>query len=314
MRLVFMGTPAFSLPTFEALVAAGHDIAAVYTRAPKPAGRRGLAERPSPVHAAAERHGIAVLTPKTLRSEEAARAFAAHRAEVAIVVAYGLLLPPAILALPAHGCLNLHASLLPRWRGAAPIQRALMAGDRETGIAVMLMEEGLDTGPIALEARLPLPPDTDAGAVHDALAGLGARLAVRALADLPAGRLGFRPQAPDGVLYAKKIDKAEAAFDWTRPAETLHNQVRGLSPAPGAFFEAEFGRGLERVKVLRTRLSARQGVPGLLLDDGPTIACGAGALQLETVQRAGRAPMAAADFLRGTSLRAGDRLPCPATV
>ena len=309
MRLVFMGTPAFSVPTVEALLQAGHTIAAVYTRAPKPGGRRGLADTFSPVHAAALRHDIPVLTPKTLRTAEATDVFRSHAAEVAIVVAYGLLLPPAILDLPAHGCLNLHASLLPRWRGAAPIQRALMAGDSETGIAVMRMEEGLDTGPVAREAKLPLPPDVTAGEVHDALAALGANLAVHALDDLGKGLLRFRPQAEEGVVYARKIDKAEAALDWQAPAPTLHDRVRGLSPAPGAFFEADLGRGVERVKVLRTQVSDRHGAPGTLLDDVPTIACGAGALQLVTVQRAGRGPMPAADFWRGVKLRAGDRLP-----
>ncbi len=310
MRVAFLGTPAFAVPTLEALLAAGHEVAAVYTRAPKPAGRRGLALTPSPVQALAERHGLAVRTPRTLRDADEQARFAALALEAAVVVGYGLLLPPAVLAAPRRGCLNLHPSLLPRWRGAAPIQRPIMAGDAETAAAIMLMEEGLDTGPVALERRVPIPPDATAGTMHDRLAQLGAGLMAEALDLLAAGRLSYRPQAGEGVVYARKIEKAEARLDWTRPARELHDLVRGLSPAPGAFFEADLGgqtigQGPTRVKVLRAAPAPGTGAPGTLLDDGLTVACGAGALRLVEVQRAGRPPMAAAAFLRGTALRAG---------
>ena len=233
MRLSFLGTPAFALPTLAALLDAGHDVAAVYTRAPKPAGRRGLTLTPSPVHALAEARGVAVRTPKSLREPEEQAAFAALDLDVAVVVGYGLLLPQEILAAPRHGCLNLHPSILPRWRGAAPIQRPIMAGDTETAAAIMVMEEGLDTGPVALERRVPIPADATAGDMHDTLAALGATLMVEALHHIEAGSLAPRPQAADGVVYAAKIDKAEARIDWSRPAREVHDLVRGLSPFPG---------------------------------------------------------------------------------
>ena len=308
MRIVFMGTPEFSVPALEELVARGYDVAAVYTRAPKPGGRRGLDLQPSPVHAAAERLGLPVLTPKSLKTEAEAAAFAGFEADVAVVVAYGLLLPKAILDAPRFGCLNLHASLLPRWRGAAPIQRAIMAGDAETGIMVMAMREGLDTGPVALVEKLTIDPDMTAGEAHDRLSRLGADLLPRALAALARGSLVFAPQAENGITYAHKIDKAEARIDWTKSATELHNLVRGLSPFPGAFFEADLGKGPERIKVLRSRIAAASGIPGTVLDDAPAIACGEGALRLTIVQRAGKAPMTAQDFLRGTKIAAGTSL------
>ncbi len=304
-----MGTPAFAVPTLAALVAAGHEIAAVYTRAPKPAGRRGLDLTPSPVQRFAETEGLAVLTPATLRTETAAASVAAHGAVLGVVVGYGMILPPAILAAMPRGCLNLHPSLLPRWRGAAPIQRPIMAGDAETAAAIMQMDEGLDTGPVALLRRLPIPPDATAGDMHDELAKAGAALMVEAVALVESGALVLTPQAADGVVYAAKIDKAEARIDWREPAQALHNRVRGLSPAPGAFFEAEFGRGPERIKVLRSRLVAGAGQPGAVLDGALAVACGAGALRLLEVQRAGRPPMTAEVFLRGTPLPAGTLLP-----
>lgn len=309
MRIAFLGTPAFAVPTLAALHEAGHDIAAVYTRAPKPAGRRGLALTPSPVHALAEARGLPVLTPRTLRDEVAHESFAALGVALGVVVGYGMILPPALLALPPHGFLNLHPSLLPRWRGAAPIQRPIIAGDAQTAAAIMRMEEGLDTGPVALEERVAISPDATAGEMHDRLAQIGARLMVEALARLQAGTLGFRPQDEEGVVYATKIDKAEARIDWTLPARRLHDLVRGLSPAPGAFFESDFGKGPERIKVLRAQpATAGAGAPGEVIDDALCIACGEGSLRLLEVQRAGRAPMDAAAFLRGVPLRAGHRL------
>ncbi|TAL76783.1 MAG: methionyl-tRNA formyltransferase [Beijerinckiaceae bacterium] len=303
-----MGTPEFSVPALEELVAQGHDLAAVYTRAPKPGGRRGLELQPSPVRAAANRLGLPVLTPKSLKTEAEAATFAGFEAEVAVVVAYGLLLPKAILDAPRFGCLNLHASLLPRWRGAAPIQRAIMAGDAETGIMVMAMQEGLDTGPVALAEKLTIDPEMTAGEAHDRLSRLGADLLPRALAALARGSLVFTPQAETGVTYAHKIDKAEARIAWTKSASELHNLVRGLSPFPGAFFEADLGKGPERIKVLRSHIAEGSGIPGMVLDDAPAIACGEGALRLTIVQRAGKAPMTAQDFLRGARISAGTSL------
>ena len=263
---------------------------------------------PSPVHAAAERFRIPVHTPKTLRTDEAAELYRSHQADVAVVVAYGLILPKPILDAPAQGCLNLHGSLLPRWRGAAPIQRAVMAGDAETGVMVMRMDEGLDTGPIAMTERIAIGPDMTAGELHDAMAPIGAVLMTRELAELERGTLSFRPQSAEGVAYAHKIEKAEAHIDWARPAQDVHDHIRGLSPFPGAWFEADFGRGSERVKILRSTLAKGEGEPGAALDDELRIACGAEALRILELQRAGKAPMKAADFLRGVKLPAGSRL------
>jgi len=297
MRIVFMGTPEFSVPTLTEIVAAGHEIVAVYTRAPKPAGR-GQAERRSPVHLAAEGFGLPVLTPRSLRGAEEQATFAAHDADVAVVVAYGLILPKAILDAPRLGCLNLHGSLLPRWRGAAPIQRAVMAGDTSTGVMVMRMDEGLDTGPVGLAEEMPIAPDMTAGELHDAMMRIGADLMGRALAALDRGSLDFTPQPDAGVTYARKIDKAEARIDWSRPAAEVHNQIRGLSPFPGAWFEISLNGAPVRVKVLRSTLAAGRAAPGALLD-GLMVACGDGAVKLLAVQREGKAVMDAAAFLRG---------------
>jgi len=307
LRVVFMGTPDFAVPTLAEIVGQGHEVVACYTRAPAAAGR-GMALKPSPVQRLAEKLGIPVLTPKTLRDKDAPAAFRAHGADVAVVVAYGMILPKTILDVPPLGCLNLHASLLPRWRGAAPIQRAIMAGDAETGVAVMNMEEGLDTGPVAMAERVPIGPDMTGGELHDRLAPLGADLMARALAALSRGALSFTPQSADGVTYAHKIANAEARIDWDKPAGAVHNHVRGLSPFPGAFFTADLGKGAERVKVLRTQPADGDGPAGALLDQRGTVACGVGAVRLALVQRAGRPPVAAEDFLRGARLPAGTLL------
>ena len=308
MRVIFMGTPDFALAPLAEIFGRGHEIVAVYSRAPKPAGRRGLELTPSPVHAAAERYGLEVRTPKNFRDPDTVAAFRALDADVAVVVAYGLILPKDVLDAPKFGCLNLHASLLPRWRGAAPIQRAIMAGDRETGIMVMQMEEGLDTGPIAMAEKLAITPDMTAGEAHDKLTLLGADLIGRALAALERGALTFQPQAEQGLLYAKKIDKAEARADFTPPAQELHDLIRGLSPFPGAFFEMDFGKGFERVKILRAARAEGAGEPGEILDETPRVACGAGALALLEVQRAGRGPVSGGEFLRGARLAPGGKL------
>ncbi|MBV9516587.1 MAG: methionyl-tRNA formyltransferase [Hyphomicrobiales bacterium] len=307
MRIVFMGTPHFAVPTLTAIVGAGHEVVAVYTRAPRPAGR-GMAERPSPIEVAARRFGIEVLAPQTLRGKEATERFLRHRVDVAVVVAFGLILPKPILDGPPFGCLNLHASLLPRWRGAAPIQRAIMAGDAQSGICVMRMEEKLDTGPVGLVERVVIGEDMTGGELHDVLAQLGADAMVRALAALSREALLFTPQPTDGATYALKLQNEEARIDWQLPAPTLHDLVRALSPFPGAFFEAELGKGKERVKVLRARLADGSGAAGVLVDSAPTIACGTGALRLATVQRAGRSPMSGEEFLRGVRLEPGARL------
>jgi methionyl-tRNA formyltransferase len=304
MRVIFMGTPQFAVPALNAIIAHGHEVLAVYARPPQPAGRRGLALTPSAVQATAERLAIPVFTPKTLRDVGQQEIFRAHKGDVAVVIAYGLLLPPPILAAPVHGCLNLHASLLPRWRGAAPIQRAIMAGDEETGIMVMHMDEGLDTGPVALAERLAITPEATAGDVQDRLSQLGSDLIARALAALARDSLMFHSQSEAGVTYAHKISKEECRIDWSPPAHEVHNHIRGLSPSPGAFFDADFGRGMERIKVLRSSPVEGSGSPGTLLDDHLTFACGSGAVRLLNVQRAGKAPVDAASFVRGTRLPA----------
>jgi methionyl-tRNA formyltransferase len=307
LSIVFMGTPDFAVPTLEAILGAGHRVVAVYTRPPRPAGR-GMAERPSPVHQRAIAAGIEVRTPRSLRAAAEQADFAALRSDVAVVVAYGLILPKAILDAPRHGCLNLHASRLPRWRGAAPIQRAIMAGDRETAASVMVMEEGLDSGPVARAETVAIGSDTTAGELHDALMAVGARLMVAALADLEAGGLAAAPQPDAGVTYAAKIDKAEARIDFAAPAAAVHDRIRGLSPHPGAWIEA--GPARERIKVLRSALvpSAPAAAPGTVLDDRLTIACGAGAVRLLELQRAGKRAMAADELLRGFAIPPGVRL------
>lgn len=307
LRVVFMGTPDFAVPTLSEIVGQGHEVVACYTRAPAPGGR-GMATRPSPVQQAAERFGIPVFTPTTLRDPEVAATLAGHEADVFIVVAYGMILPQTVLDIPELGCLNLHASLLPRWRGAAPIQRAIMAGDRETGVAVMKMEAGLDTGPVGMVERMEIARDMTAGELHDRLMTLGADLMVRALAALSRGALSFTPQPEDGVTYAAKIANDEAAISFSEPASRVHDLVRGLSPFPGAFVMADLGKGPERVKILRTRLEPGRGEPGALLDDEGLVACREGAVRLIQVQRAGKGAMSAGDMLRGARLGAGARL------
>jgi methionyl-tRNA formyltransferase len=304
VRIVFMGTPDFAVPTLVELASRGQEIVAAYTRAPAPAGR-GMGERRSPVHESAAGLGIPVLHPVSLKGGQAAEIFRAHDAEVAVVVAYGLLLPKDILHAPRHGCLNLHASLLPRWRGAAPIARAIMAGDTETGAMVMRMDEGLDTGPVALAERVAIGPDMTAGELHDQLKLTGADLMARAIAALERGALQFRPQPARGATYAKKIEKGETKIEWSRPAAEVHNHIRGLSPVPGAWFEASGGM---RVKVLRSARAQGRGEPGEVLDATPTVACGSGAVRLLELQRAGAKPMPAEEFLRGIRVEVGAML------
>ena len=306
LRLVFMGTPDFSVPTLLELVAHGHEIAAVYTRAPKPAGR-GMKLQATPVEQEARRLGIPVLTPATLKTEEAEREFRAHNADAAVVVAYGMILPQAILDAPKLGCFNLHASLLPRWRGAAPINRAVMSGDAETGVMVMKMDVGLDTGDVAMAERLRISDTMTASDVHDALARLGADLMVRAMAALERGALQLTKQSETGVTYAAKIEKAEAKIDWGRPAHDVLRHIHGLSPFPGAWSEVSVDAEAVRVKILRCEPAKGAGVPGALLDDQLTIACGDGAIRIVELQRAGKAPMKTAEFLRGTPLKSSAR-------
>jgi methionyl-tRNA formyltransferase len=303
LRVVFMGTPDFAVPTLAEIVGAGHDVAAVYTQPPRPAGR-GMAETPSPVQRFAAAAGIPVETPRTLKVPEVQDRLRATAPDVIVVVAYGLLLPQAVLDIPPLGCLNLHGSLLPRWRGAAPIQRAIMAGDAETGVMVMKMEAGLDTGPVGMAERIAIAPDATAQEIHDRLSILGADLMHRALGALERGGLQFVPQSVEGVITAAKIDKAEARIDWTLPATAVHDRIRGLSPFPGAWFDL----GGERVKVLRSTLAAGAGAPGTVLDDRLTVACGSGAVRLLQVQRAGGKPLAADAFLRGLPVAPGTAL------
>ncbi|MBD3804079.1 MAG: methionyl-tRNA formyltransferase [Thioclava sp.] len=295
MSVIFMGTPEFSVPVLEAL-AAEHDIVAVYSQPPRPAGR-GKKDRPSPVHAKAAELGLEVRTPLNFKSAEDREAFAALDADIAVVVAYGLILPQAILDAPAKGCLNIHASLLPRWRGAAPIHRAIMAGDTETGICIMQMEAGLDTGPVLLREAIPIGATETTGELHDRLSAMGARLIVEALARIDS--LIAEPQPVAGVTYAAKIDKAEARIDWSRPAGDLVRHINGLSPFPGAWCEV----GGERIKLLRAELAPGSGEPGTLLG-GFTIACGSGALDVLEAQRPGKRPMETAEILRGLTLPA----------
>jgi methionyl-tRNA formyltransferase len=304
LRLIFMGTPEFSVPTMLELVGQGHEIASVYTRAAKPGGRRGLELQPSPVEREARRLGLPVHTPKSLKDGGEQAAFAVHQADAAVVVAYGLILPKPILDAPRLGCFNLHASLLPRWRGAAPINRAVMAGDAESGVTVMKMDEGLDTGEMAMIERVPIGADMTAGELHDAMARLGADLMARAMAALERDTLRFTPQPKDGVTYAEKIDKTETRIDWGRPAAEVHNHIRGLSPFPGAWCEL----GGERIKLLRSTRGDGDGPPGAALDDRLTVACGDGAIRIVELQKAGSRPMKTEDFLRGTPVRAGTAL------
>jgi methionyl-tRNA formyltransferase len=305
LRLVFMGTPDFAVPTLVEIVGSAHQVAAAYTRAAQPAGR-GMELRPSPVEREARRLGIEVLTPKTLKTPQAQEAFRAHQADAAVVVAYGLILPKPALDAPRLGCFNLHASALPRWRGAAPINRAIMAGDAETAVMAMKMEEGLDTGPIVMAERVAIGPDMTAGELHDRLSRLGADLMVRMLGALERGSLRLTPQPGEGVTYAAKIDKHETRIDWAKPWQAVHDHCRGLLPFPGAWFELP---GAGRIKVLRTTSGEGSGAPGTTLDAHLTVACGDGAVRILELQRAGGRPMNADEFLRGTAVAAGTRLP-----
>ena len=303
MRLIFMGTPDFAVPTLVELAARGHEIAAVYTRAPKPAGR-GMDVQRAPVEQEARRLALTVHTPKTLKDEEAQAAFRADDADAAVVVAYGLILPKSVLEAPRLGCFNIHASLLPRWRGAAPINRAIMAGDTESGVTIMKMNEELDTGAMGMAERVPIGVDMTAGDLHDALSRLGADLMLRTLAAAERGSLTLTPQLDTGVSYAEKISKNEARIDWSKPWKQVHDHIRGLSPFPGAWFEIDGAR----IKALRSTKGDGSGVAGTVLDDKLTIACGAGAVRLTQVQRAGKQPMSADEFLRGTLVKSGVRV------
>ncbi|MDO9295445.1 methionyl-tRNA formyltransferase [Bradyrhizobium sp.] len=307
LRLIFMGTPDFAVPTLLELVAHGHEIAAVYTRAAKPAGR-GMKLQPTPVEQEARRLNIPVLTPTTLKTPEALEEFGSHGADAAVVVAYGMILPRTILDAPPLGCFNLHASLLPRWRGAAPINRAIMAGDAESGVMVMKMDVGLDTGDVAMAERLAISDAMTAADLHDALAPLGADLMVRAMGALERGRLQLTKQSDEGVTYAAKIEKAEARIDWNRPAREVLRHIHGLSPFPGAWCELAIDGEQVRIKILRCELARGEGAPGDLLDDHMTIACRDGAVRILDLQRAGAKPMKAQEFLRGTPLRPPLRL------
>jgi len=302
LRLIFMGTPNFAVPALLALAAAGHEIAAVYTRAAKAAGR-GMELLPTPVEREAKRLGLKAMSPATLKTAEAQAEFAAFNPDAAVVIAYGLILPKPVLDAPRLGCFNVHASLLPRWRGAAPINRAVMAGDRESGVTIMKMDEGLDTGAMVLIERMPISADMTAGDLHDALARLGGDLMLRTIVAAERGTLSLTPQPAAGVTYAAKISKDETRIDWTKSGPEVHNHIRGLSPFPGAWFEL----GGVRVKALRSIEAQGKGVPGTLLDDKLAIACGDGAVRLIQVQRAGKQPMSVEEFLRGTPVKAGTR-------
>jgi len=303
MNLIFMGSPEFALPTLTALLAAGHRIACVYTQPPRPA-RRGQKKRPSPVHAYAEEKGLAVRTPASLKGAAEQAAFREINADAAVVVAYGLILPKAVVAAPRLGCLNVHASLLPRWRGAAPIQRAILEGDAETGVTIIRIDDDLDTGPIVLAEPVPIGPAATAATLHDQLAELGARLMVEALAGLAAGTLAPTPQPATGATTAPKLDRDDGRLDWRRPAAALERQVRAFTPWPGAWFE----HAGQRIKVLAAAVEAGGGAPGQVVDDALGVACGSGVLRLVEVQRAGRAAQPAAAFLRGYTLGKGARL------
>jgi methionyl-tRNA formyltransferase len=303
MRLIFMGTPDFAVPTLIELAARGHEIVAVYTRAAKPAGR-GMDLQRTPIEREARALALPVRTPKTLKDDDVQKIFHAHNADAAVVVAYGLILPKPILEAPRLGCFNVHASLLPRWRGAAPINRAIMAGDAESGVTIMKMDEGLDTGAMAMAERAAIGADMTAGELHDALSRVGADLMLRVLAAAERDSLSLTPQPANGVTYAEKISKNETRTDWTKPWKQVHDHIRGLSPFPGAWFELD---GV-RVKVLRSIRGESAGSPGTLLDNRLTVACGDGAVRLVQVQRAGRQPMSADEFLRGTPVKAGARV------
>lgn len=299
-----MGTPEFSVPALVELVGHGHEVVACYSQPPRPAGRRGLELKKSPVHEKAEQFGIPVFTPSSLKDEAEQGRFEQHDADVAVVIAYGMLLPEAILSAPEHGCYNAHASLLPRWRGAAPIQRAIMAGDAVTGVNIMKMDAGLDTGPVALEERLEIAPDMIAGDLHDRLSALSADLVIRAMAALQRGSLELTPQPEEGVTYAHKISKEETRISWDKPAQEVHNHIRGLSPFPGAWCEMMIGGKPQRVKILASEMSMGSGKPGEILDGLLTVACADGSVRLQRVQRAGKQVQSAEEFLRGNTVEA----------
>jgi methionyl-tRNA formyltransferase len=307
LRIVFMGTPDFAVPVLDAILTAGHDVVAVYSQPPRRAGR-GLSEQPSAVHRFAVSKGITVATPLNFKADEDRAAFAALNADAAVVVAYGLILPEAILSAPRFGCFNVHASKLPRWRGAAPIQRAIVAGDSVTAVMVMQMERGLDTGPVCLAREIAINHTVTAGELHDTLSQAGAEVMVEALAQLEAGRLTATPQSADGITYAAKIEKSEARIDFAHDSLAVANHIRGLSPFPGAWFESVHSSKSERIKVLSAVAVTGSGSPGIVLDDHLTVACGAGAVRLIEVQRAGKKPSTADDFLRGFKIIPGDRL------
>jgi len=306
LRLIFMGTPEFAVPTLRALADQGHEIVAVYTRVAKPAGR-GMKLQPTPVELEARRRGLAVLTPPTLKTVDTLQAFRAHRADAAVVIAYGMILPQPILDAPRLGCFNLHASLLPRWRGAAPINRAIMAGDAASGVMVMKMDAGLDTGEVAMTERIAVTDAMTAADLHDALAPLGGALMARAMAALERGNLQLHRQSDEGITYAAKIEKAEARIDWTRPARAVLRHIHGLSPFPGAWCEIVMDDQPARIKILRCETADGSGAAGELLDDRLRVGCGDGAIRILELQRAGKAPMTAQEFLRGTPLPAGAR-------
>jgi methionyl-tRNA formyltransferase len=306
MRVVFMGAPEFAVPTLREIVNSGRRVVAVYTRAPKPGGRRGLEIRKTPVHDAAESLEIPVYTPATLKTEEAQETFRSHAADVGMVIAYGLLLPQGTLTAPTFGCLNLHASLLPRWRGAAPIQRAIMAGDLETGVDLMRVEAGLDTGPIALRQVVPVQPEETAGDLTARMAEVAAQLAVSGLNALESGVLAFAAQSNAGVCYARKIDKSETEIDWTRDAAAVRNHIHGLSPMPGAFSTLVIRGAAERVKVLRAETVSAGGEPGTILDDAMTVACGADAIRILEAQQAGRTTVSGRELMRRTGVAIGE--------
>lgn len=304
LRIIFMGTPDFSVSSLVALVERGHEVVACYSQPPRPAGRRGLELKKSPVHEKAEELGIPVFTPESLKGEAEQAEFASHNADVAVVIAYGLLLPKSILDTPKYGCFNGHASLLPRWRGAAPIQRAIMAGDTETGVGIMKMDVGLDTGDVALEERFPIDANMTAGELHDVLSALTAGLMGRAMAELERGTLSLTPQSDDGIVYAHKISKDETRIDWSKSAAEVHNHIRGLSPFPGSWCEMVIGGKPQRVKVLSSELGKESGSPSAILNDQLTIGCGEGSVRLVRVQRAGKQAQDTEEFLRGNAIEA----------
>ncbi len=304
LRIIFMGTPHYSVPALSALIDAGHEIVAVYSQPPRRSGR-GMEEKKSPIHELAEANGVPVFTPKSLKSENEQREFAGHNADLAVVVAYGLILPKAILDAPPYGCINAHASLLPRWRGAAPIQRAIEAGDNKTGVMIMQMEEGLDTGPVMMQSEVAINDRMSAGELHDILARLTGELLLRAIDELAKGKTVLTPQSKEGVTYAKKITKSQSRINWDKPAQEVHNHIRAMSPFPGAWCEINLADRPTRVKILNSELVCGNGKPGTVLDDRFTIACKKGAIRPRRLQKAGKKPGDLSEFLRGNKVPGG---------